>query len=264
VQVPSFDPMKLVQKLAIRLRPRGSDGSHGGGVLWKQLGLSCGVCFNAVPDRVSFLAGPLDAELPDKKARRQQAERKRREPATKVAEVELKQVKDQDGEDDDEDDDEEGDGDDKKGGKADRLSACETNRKKMKVLLHKKYHSHKSDSADPTRVDAIKFLLNPKSFTQSVENLFNFSFLVKKGEAEIGVSDSPGLGQTTRGLYVTPRNNGDNMACRQAVIGFTLRDWKRLCDAAGLEEGDLPHRATKIAKRGSDDAVGQAEAADDE
>jgi non-structural maintenance of chromosomes element 4 len=245
--------MKLVQKLAIRLRPKGSDGGAGG-VLWKDLGRSCGVCFNAIPDRVSFLAGPLDAELPDKKAKRQQAERKKREPSSRVAEVELKQVKDQDGDGEDDDDDE------KEGGKADRLSACETNRRKMKALLIKKYQS--SDAPDPPKIDAVKFLLNPKSFTQSVENLFNFSFLVKKGEAEIGVNDSPGLGQT-RGLYVMPKANGEGMASRQAVIGFTMRDWKRLCDAAGLEEGDLPHRATKIAKRGAADEMVEAAGVDE-
>jgi hypothetical protein len=39
---------------------------------WRTLGAECGICFNALPERVSFLAGPLDAQLTEpteKKAR---------------------------------------------------------------------------------------------------------------------------------------------------------------------------------------------------
>ena len=37
------------------------------------------------------------------------------------------------------------------------------------------------------KVDAINCLFNPKSFTQTVENIFHFSFAVKSGMAEIKV-----------------------------------------------------------------------------
>ena len=36
--------------------------------------------------------------------------------------------------------------------------------------------------------DFFPFVINPKSFTQTVENLFDYSFLVKQGDASIRVS----------------------------------------------------------------------------
>jgi hypothetical protein len=233
MQVPSFDPLKLVQKLSSKCSlPAGA----GGGFDWFSLGRSCGVCFNSVPERVSFLAGPLDAELPDrKKAAR---ERKKREPGPKVDEVELKHVKAPgDGGDEDEDD--------TAADKANRLSACEKNLKDMKKVLNKK--TTKSNAADTS---GTHFLLNPKSFTQSVENIFAFSFLVKKGEAAIGIRENPGLGET-RGLYVAPRvlSADAPTQAKQSVVSFTMRDWKRLCNGYGIEEGDLPNRPAKFQRQ---------------
>jgi hypothetical protein len=214
--------MKLVQRLASKC---GTEG----GFQWKDLGRSCGACFNSVPERVGFLAGPLDAELPDKK-KAANRERRKREPAAKVAEVELKEVEE--------------DGDDEAANsKADRLSACEKNLKDMEAILGRK-------TANVGRDDTpgAPFLINPRSFTQTVENIFTFSFLVKKGKAEIGIRENPGLGET-KGLYVAPRNNTDGMVPKQSVVGFTVRDWVRLRDGLNVAEGDLPHRATKIRRR---------------
>jgi hypothetical protein len=97
--------------------------------LWKALGVSCGVRFNSVPERLGLLAGPLDAELPDKK-KTARADRKKREPAPKVAEeVVLKQVKERGEEDDDE----------AATCKADRLSACEKNLKDTTTIERGKW-----------------------------------------------------------------------------------------------------------------------------
>jgi hypothetical protein len=214
--------MKLVQKLSSKC-----GSADGGGFQWRALGFSCGVCFNSVPERVGFLAGPLDAELPEKKkADRARAEGRNRNVA-KVVEVELKEMKDGEQEEAE--------------SKANRLGACEKNLKDMKSILKKKTIKKGRDD-----IPGAQFLLNPKSFTQTVENIFTFSFLVKKGEAEIGIRENAGLGET-KGLYVAPRSHDaeNNVLPKQSVLSFTMRDWMRLCYCLNVTEGDLPHRATR-------------------
>jgi non-structural maintenance of chromosomes element 4 len=89
-------------------------------------------------------------------------------------------------------------------------------------------------------------LINPKSFTQTVENIFHYSFLVKKGSASIalrdkaldlsGVTTKPGLAIK----YVTERPTPP--PAKQAIMTLTMQDWRDLCAAYAVEEGDLPHR----------------------
>lgn len=126
---------------------------------------------------------------------------------------------------------------------ADQLSAAEKNLKQMKQILKSRAREQvgKSNSiSNDAAIDGVKFLFNPKSFTQTVENIFNFSFLIKKGDAEIGVRDG-------MGLYVKPQARPSDDAqhevtTTQAVISFNMRDWRRIVEQHGLAEGDLPHR----------------------
>jgi hypothetical protein len=99
-------------------------------------------------------------------------------------------------------------------------------------------------------IDGIRFLVNPKSFTQTVENIFNLGFSVKKGEVEIGVRErglSPEGQLHTGGLYIRYRGavsaeQMQHVQATQAVCAFTMADWRRMCQARGHEECDLGHR----------------------
>lgn len=211
---------------------RGRGGSAAAPFRWRELGKHCGLCFNAVPTRVSFWSGPLDAaatttEQPNKV----RAARAPRAKPDNQAAVELKEVQTND----------ELDG----GDKANRLSACERALHQMKDILKTKT-KHKTD------ICGVQFLLNPHSFTQTVENVFNYSFLIKRGEGAIGVRDTSPLqggdgtssvGEGLRGLYVGRRRCTEGaMRAKQSVVALTMRDWRRLVDAHNLVDGDLPHR----------------------
>lgn len=93
-------------------------------------------------------------------------------------------------------------------------------------------------------VDGVQFLVNPRSFTQTVENIFNYSFLVKKGAAAIGVRSPMERDDIKRqGLWVaTTDDNAVVGEPTQAVVSFTMKDWRRMCEAHQLEAGDIPHR----------------------
>ena len=113
-----------------------------------------------------------------------------------------------------------------------------------------------------TDVDGCQFLLNPKSFTQTVENIFHYSFLVKKGAASIalrdkaldfsGVTTKPGLAIK----YVTERPSPP--PAKQAIMTLTMQDWRDLCATYQVEEGDLPHR--KINQQSHAASLSQASA----
>lgn len=109
--------------------------------------------------------------------------------------------------------------------------------------LNKKLKKH------GVEIDAIRFLFNRYSFTQTVENIFHFSFLVKEGLAalrvrttafgdDFGNSDAPG------GLachYVEDAKN-HHSPNTQSVMSLTMQDWRDLCNAYDVKNGDLPYR----------------------
>lgn len=197
------------------------------------MGYESAVLFNSLPSRVSFLAGALDSEL----AARKKATRKPRE---KVTEEEAEEVKPENVQNNNKD------------GDADKLSAMEKNYKVLKQKLKEKTKALRQQNPNLGHhpdIDAIRFLVNPKSFTQTVENIFNLGFSVKKGEVEIGVRER-GLtpeGQLNSGLYLRYRGavsveQMQHVQATQAVCAFTMADWRRMCQARGHEECELGHR----------------------
>lgn len=159
-----------------------------------------GVCFNALPSHVSFLYGPLDAEYTPKE--RKKAERRKKavdEPESENEEEEQPEDLDQTG---------------KKKSDGNELSAVEKHIKVIRKTLqhrckeeqeeamekveeygtqlsqeiddeHLVYKKKKRFVRENSQANAVNCLFNPQSFTQTVENVFHFSFLVKTGKAGI-------------------------------------------------------------------------------
>jgi hypothetical protein len=236
--VPRYDPVKLVHKLVQKctLQANGSSVFD-----WRTLGSECGICFNALPERVSFLAGPLDVPAPAEKKARVVRQRAKPEagPEVQPDQVQLG---------------------DKTQDAADKLSATEKTMKRMVKKLLKR-----SQEESGGHVDGVQYLFNPDSFTQTVENIFHFSFLIKKGEAAIGVrggtpplqdaADDTDQAAGAQGLFVKPTKSPMNQPSRQAVVAFSMRDWRALCQGYALEKGDLPHRTgSKFTNTGGADA----------
>jgi non-structural maintenance of chromosomes element 4 len=245
-------------------------GGGGGGTQdhfdWELLGEAAGACFNAVPSDVCFLNGPLQKDAPP--VQRKVAQQQRRQvPQEEAVEERPEDVQGHTEKDDN------------------KLSAIEKSMHDMaKELKNKVDHQYrenkrkleqafgKDKSAIPmdiqkkfkkygVEIDAIQFLFNPRSFTQTVENIFHYSFLVKKGTGAIALRDEKGLNiegiQTKPGLklkYVSE----DKMApiARQSILSLTMHDWRALCDVYQVEDGGLPHR--KIHKEAHANSLSQA------
>jgi non-structural maintenance of chromosomes element 4 len=97
-------------------------------------------------------------------------------------------------------------------------------------------HNVTSDGSVPL----FKFCINPKSFGQTVENLFYVSFLIKEGRA--------GLGYDSRGLPTIGVARERELAARQeaqrnqAVFTMSFEIWEDIVDSFGIRDCIIPHR----------------------
>ena len=75
------------------------------------------------------------------------------------------------------------------------------------------------------KVDAVNCLFNPKSFTQTVENIFHFSFTVKEGKAEIksrGYKEAEKYGLEP-GPVVASIDGEDKPLPKQAIVSLSMK-----------------------------------------
>ena len=90
------------------------------------------------------------------------------------------------------------------------------------------------------------FAVNPRSFGQTVENLFYISFLIKEGEVGVDMGDD--------GLPALVVNTETSVAARarkstrhQAVFGLDHATWRDLVAAFDMREPLIPHRRDEAA-----------------
>ncbi|KAM0513012.1 hypothetical protein ACHAPE_008217 [Trichoderma viride] len=92
-------------------------------------------------------------------------------------------------------------------------------------------------------IDLMRFVVNPKSFGQTIENLFYVSFLIRDGRVEIDF-DEDGL----PALAPVDREGDDAGAIRmstskhQAILSIDMETWQDIVDTLGLEEPMIEHR----------------------
>ena len=248
VAVARYDAMKFVRKL--RSKCLGNEEEF----QWSVLGVETGLCFNSVVS-IGFLNGPMEYEVEGKK--RTNAKRKARtvEEGEEEKPEELEKIE-----------------------KAkDRASLAEKHLsqvRKVGALLYcgilydyisinmfhsllsyfcqsflgrcKKVRETEGKADENMRskkrfrgsVNLSKLLMNPNSFTESVENLFHFSFLVKKGEAGLGIEhDAQGGGPVT---WETQMNG--NLPASQTIVTLDMNSWKNLVEAYDVKKCYVPSR----------------------
>mmetsp|Transcript_14434 Transcript_14434/g.31293 ORF Transcript_14434/g.31293 Transcript_14434/m.31293 type:complete len:421 (-) Transcript_14434:205-1467(-) len=264
VQVPRYDAIRLAQSLAKKGAVRTGSSSQ---FNWRDIGFGVGVCFSALPSHVSFLYGPLDAEYTPK-------ERKKVERRKKQDVVESENEEDEKPEDVDQTGKKKSDGNE--------LSAVEKHITVIRRTLNERsceerelateraneYESQLSQDIDDERVlqkkkthflkqnsqvSAVHCLFNPSSFTQTVENVFHFSFLLKEGFAGIKtrtaeeVEEFGGL----PGPAIRPESEIPKMKPpSQAIVSLNMKDWKDMCTAYNVQESHVPHRVDgKVAQK---------------
>ena len=233
VQVPRYDAIRLAQMLVKKASVQvGSNNCFG----WKNFGIETGVCFNALPSNVNFLYGPLDAEYKVK-------ERKKAERKPKVTEQE--EVEEEQPEDVDQTQKKESDGNELSAVEEHMTTIAKTLKKRSKEEMRKAKEREeefiskigvddddviekqvKKFAKETQKVNAVQNLFNPQSFTQTVENVFHFSFLIKHNKASIEVRDTERAEEfgVEPGPVIRPiQNNGEVGLPRQAIVSLNMK-----------------------------------------
>jgi hypothetical protein len=73
--------------------------------------------------------------------------------------------------------------------------------------------------------DFFHFIVNPQSFSQTVENLFHFSFLVKDGQASLKVKDGVPIAEPEQPPKEEDYQKGTSER-KQCIIKFDFDTWE--------------------------------------
>ena len=243
-KAPRYDADKVVDKLRKKLGSRGSFN-------WVAMGEEAGVVYNCIPSSVVFLSGPLRDGREEIQVK-QRAKRQPRRADDNVEEEKPEDVK----------------GHTERG--VDHLSAHEKNvdvvlktltksfkndYKQKKRLIVEKAGDDKISSKATKKLKrgaslcAVNLLYNPRSFTQTVENVFHYSYLVKKGNAGLSVQKEELQYDDVVIAEAGPRARPHELkegfphpAPKQAVVALTMKNWRDMVAAYGVGESQVPHR----------------------
>ncbi|KAF2400651.1 Nse4-domain-containing protein [Trichodelitschia bisporula] len=96
-------------------------------------------------------------------------------------------------------------------------------------------------------VSLFEFAVNPRSFGQTVENLFYISFLIKDGYFKLSMDDDglPTLRPSEPRKAGDGGEGGDGAAKHQAIFSVNYGTWQKLIRALDIQVSLIPHRASE-------------------
>ncbi|CAO1614777.1 unnamed protein product [Sympodiomycopsis kandeliae] len=105
------------------------------------------------------------------------------------------------------------------------------------------------DKGGDEGINLFEFVLNPKSFSNSVENLFYVSFLVKEGIAAINDDDEGGPPMIIRVEPPSEEDYEQGLKKRQIVLELDKATWRDLIETYNIKESVIPTRRAASALR---------------
>ncbi|MBN3307187.1 NSE4A protein, partial [Amia calva] len=200
-----FDPVAFAEHLlsfmGLNRLEEGEESDEegfGGGYLprdaWHRLGREAEKCFKTSPS-FHYMLGSF---LPDPPAPRQRVERQRRAPSKeerRIMPTQLKKMEE---------------------------SYQEATEKEVERILAILQSYYDEDPSSP--ISYFEFVIDPKSFSRTVENIFHVSFLVRDGLAKIELDNyklpviAPVLGEQEAG--------GSGSGRKQCIVAISPQTWK--------------------------------------
>nr|CAB3264451.1 non-structural maintenance of chromosomes element 4 homolog A [Phallusia mammillata] len=92
-------------------------------------------------------------------------------------------------------------------------------------------------SDDPTPIDYFELVVNPDSYSHTIENLFHLSFLVKDGLVRVFLNDNgiPVVEPTADRSTKKNSNKTPQKACNQIMVSMSMDEWEQVIDAYQLK-----------------------------
>ncbi|KAM6502462.1 Nse4 C-terminal domain containing protein [Amanita muscaria] len=99
-------------------------------------------------------------------------------------------------------------------------------------------------------INLFRFIINPKDFAQSVENLFYLSFLIRDGKVAMEINEN---GEPV--VYMCEQPSDQDYAAglkkQQMVMEFDMATWKRAIEVFNINESKVPQRPPAKIRLGS-------------
>ncbi|KAM3547305.1 hypothetical protein ARSEF4850_010102 [Beauveria asiatica] len=96
-------------------------------------------------------------------------------------------------------------------------------------------------------IDLLRFVINPKSFGQTVENMFYVSFLIRDGRIEIEYDeyDLPALAPVVREEH-EDESVRQSSAKHQAILSIDMQAWHSIVETLQIKEPMIEHRQETV------------------
>ncbi|KAI0364647.1 hypothetical protein BV20DRAFT_974214 [Pilatotrama ljubarskyi] len=91
-------------------------------------------------------------------------------------------------------------------------------------------------------VNLFKFIVNPKDFGQSVENLFYLSFLIRDGKCALEITEDTSEPVIMLCEQPTQEDYENGLVKHQIVMEFDMETWRRAIEVFDIKEAMIPQR----------------------
>ncbi|CAL8300033.1 unnamed protein product [Merluccius merluccius] len=175
---------------------------------WHKLASRAECCFKSTPS-FHFMYGLFYAEPPPPKPR---VERQRKAPTKEVQRIMPTQLKKME------------------------ASHQEATEKEVERIMGCLEHYHTQDPTAP--ISYYEFVINPDSFSRTVENIFHTSFLIRDGVARMYLDDDK---LPCIGLVEDDAPQQEEASVRkQCVVSLSQKTWRELKDAFDITKSMIP------------------------
>ncbi|XP_038070924.1 non-structural maintenance of chromosomes element 4 homolog A-like [Patiria miniata] len=222
----TFDPKEFAEKLVSFMGDRRIPNEEGerrnvpfpkeG---WSKLGQAAKACFRRAP-AFHFMLGSFErGEAPAKTRKQSAARQKEKDTGPAVVPKQVQSM-----------------------GKSHQEVTTEEVERMLGILHQVTNFDAQEETQEIEPVSLFEFVINPHSFSQTVENIFHLSFLVKDGHAEVALDDDRLPIIIPRTPYIEGQTN-ERVDRKQVMMSLDMTQWKEIVDVFEIKEPLIPMRA---------------------
>ncbi|TGZ84683.1 hypothetical protein EX30DRAFT_313391 [Ascodesmis nigricans] len=106
------------------------------------------------------------------------------------------------------------------------------------------FENHATEDELENGMNLFKVVINPKSFSQTIENIFYVSFLVKEGNIAVWTDEDTGLLKMLPAQPATQQERREkNIYASQMIFSFTMWEWRQAIEVFDITFPPvIPHR----------------------